>query len=325
MARKNLLAGLIAPQADQSSEAALPPRPVELFGAGAPGGARGAIGAVSRSIEQLKSQTIVELPVDQIDPSFVSDRLDGGAASQSELTALIQEHGQQVPILVRPHPQEEGRYQVVYGHRRLRAAATLGRPVKAVVRRLSDDELVVAQGQENSARADLTYIERALFATALEERGFERSIIMAALSVDKFGLSKLIGSATKIPRDIISAVGPAPGVGRDKWQALAAVLEASGAIEKARALCETLGSSGKPSEERFRHLMQGLEPRPEPRAATEEPTFTAPSGRKVAVLRNASSHSNVRIDKRASPGFGEFLFERLPELYAAYEKAAKGK
>ena len=86
-----------------------------------------------------------------------------------------------------------------------------------------------------------------------------------------------------------------------------------------------MASSGKPSEERFRDLMQELEPRPEPKAAIEEPTFTATSGRKVAVLRDVGSHSNVRIDKRESPGFGEFLFERLPELYAAYEKAAKGK
>ena len=50
------------------------------------------------------------------------------------------------------NPQQEGRYQIAYGHRRLRAAIELGRPVRAIVKPLTDEQLVVAQGQENSAR-----------------------------------------------------------------------------------------------------------------------------------------------------------------------------
>ncbi|MGO4611618.1 ParB/RepB/Spo0J family partition protein, partial [Variovorax sp. 2RAF20] len=83
-------------------------------------------------------------------------RLEIDPVQLNELVEQIREHGQQVPILVRPHPQAKGRYQVAYGHRRLAAAKKLGLSVRAVVRDLTDDQLVVSQGQENSARTNLS-------------------------------------------------------------------------------------------------------------------------------------------------------------------------
>ncbi|WP_164125936.1 ParB/RepB/Spo0J family partition protein, partial [Stenotrophomonas maltophilia] len=62
---------------------------------------------------------------------------------------LIRQHGQNVPILVRPKPGDTEGYEVAFGHRRLRAARELGIKVRAVVRSLTDEQLVIAQGQEN--------------------------------------------------------------------------------------------------------------------------------------------------------------------------------
>ena len=134
-------------------------------------GAR-AIGAVSRSIEQIKSQAVVELDPALIDPSPIADRLPITADALQDLIATIRDNGQQVPILVRPHPEDAARYQIAYGRRRLRACIELGRRVRAMVRPLSDQELVVAQGQENNAREDLAFIERELFAASFEEGGY---------------------------------------------------------------------------------------------------------------------------------------------------------
>lgn len=140
----------------------------------------GAVGAMSRSLGQIATAAeearalvaagdkVVELDSGLIEKSFVADRLRSTSLDNEALVDSIRKHGQQVPILVRPHPTSAGRYQVAYGHRRLRAAEELHRPVRAVVKGLSDEELVVAQGQENSARTDLSYIERALFAAALD-------------------------------------------------------------------------------------------------------------------------------------------------------------
>ena len=237
MARKNLLIGLTGSQlpagnsgAEDASE--IQPQAPYLGVMGT----RGAIGAVTRSIEQLKAHSVVDLSPDLIDASFVSDRLNTSEEHHRELVASIREHGQQVPILVRPHPEKEGRYQIAYGRRRLLAVAELGRAVKAIVKPLTDEQLVVAQGQENSARKDLTFIEKALFAAKLEQGGFSRETIMAALSVDKTGLSRLISAAVKIPHDLIEAIGSAPAVGRDRWIDLSTRLEHPGALAKTRVI-----------------------------------------------------------------------------------------
>ena len=144
-------------------------------------------------------QVIVELDPELIDPSFISDRMPSSAEGLTELTEAIREHGQFNPILVRPHPEEAGRYQVAFGHRRLRAVTSLGRQIKSVVRELSDEQLVIAQGQENHERKDLSFIEKARFAHRLEQR-FGRATIMAALSIYKSDLSNMLSVVSRIPR-----------------------------------------------------------------------------------------------------------------------------
>ena len=99
-----------------------------------------------------------------------------------ELLKAIRERGQDTPILVRPHPSRDGRYMIVFGHRRVRVAKELGREVRAVVKAIDDKTHVVAQGQENSARANLTFIEKAVFAERLEGMGYERDVICSALA-----------------------------------------------------------------------------------------------------------------------------------------------
>ena len=102
---------------------------------------------------------------------------------------------------------------------------SLGIKVRAVVQSLSDRELVIAQGLENSERRDLSYIERSLYAARLEDRGFDRGDICDALATDKGELSKLISVARAIPQDIIDAIGPAPKAGRRRWLALADAIQ----------------------------------------------------------------------------------------------------
>ena len=126
--------------------------------------AAGVIGATQRTLSDIREerdrlQAIVaagggvELDPLKIDPSPFPDRLpDDTGVDFERFKKLFAEEGQKVPIQVRAHPSTQDRFQVVYGHRRWRAARELGRPVKAIVVDLSDSELVVAQGIENAAR-----------------------------------------------------------------------------------------------------------------------------------------------------------------------------
>ena len=220
--------------------------------------ARGAPGSISRSIGEIAAkataakeleakltagQTVVELDTALIDPSFIADRMavsDDGA--YEVLKEAIAGEGQGSPILVRPHPTASGRYQAAFGHRRLRAARDLNRPVRAVIKVLSDQEVVLAQGQENSVRADLSFIERARFAQSLVQLDYSRDVVMSALAVDETTVSRMLSVATRIPSPVIEAIGPSPGIGRDRWVELAGYFEAE--MRRSRELKNSLRAKG---------------------------------------------------------------------------------
>lgn len=165
---------------------------------------------------------LVQLDTALIEPSPFADRLkDDDHDRFATFVKSVAEHGQQVPIRVRPHPEKAGRFQVVYGHRRLAAARQLNIPVKAHIVEVGDRDLAVAQGIENSARQDLSWIERALFARRMDEAHFRPRDIYTALSIDDAELARMRGVCRHVPIDIIEAIGRAPKIGRPRWAALA--------------------------------------------------------------------------------------------------------
>ena len=92
-----------------------------------------------------------------------------------ELAASIRTRGILQPILVRPHPQRDGRFQIIAGERRWRAAQLAGlHDVPVLVRKLEDGDAMAAALVENLQRQDLNPIE--------EAAGLQRLI-------DEFGLS----------------------------------------------------------------------------------------------------------------------------------------
>jgi ParB family transcriptional regulator, chromosome partitioning protein len=302
MGRKNLLEHLISPPDTQ-------PRPPTAVRRPIPRGV-GLVGAMSESVEsmvadlreaQQKIQAgdlIVEIPTDLIDPSFITDRI-GEDDDMDAFVASIRDQGQRTPILLRPHPDDPGRYQIAFGHRRYRALQKLGRPVKAMVKQLTDDELVVAQGQENQSRLDLSYIERALFAARLESRRFQRDVICLALSIDKTEVSRMINVATALPSELIEAIGSAPKTGRRKWMELAkAVEQINWPAEKERLLAACRDGRAAVSDERFDLALQDLSRRQAPSKADTEPR-TAPGfrvDRKPGVIRIRFDETNLPQD-----------------------------
>jgi len=284
---------------------------------------REAVDSVGR-MEELEGrlragQTIVELDPADIDASFIPDRMAYSDEAHKELVAAIRAEGQQVPILVRPHPEQAGRYQVAYGHRRLRAVKELGIQIRAVVRGLSDEQLVVAQGQENNARTNLSFIEKARFAARLEERGFRRDVIMQALCIDKTVLSRMLSVTNAIPQHVIDAIGPAPKIGRRKWEDLAALLKPR-TLDKVRAAIERAERGGRDSDALFEAAYRALIAK-EPAAKPE--TWTAPDGVRLAKISVTEDKFSLVIDRKVSPEFGSFLASRLEQLYGEFQDLSK--
>ena len=274
----------------------------------------------SRAMQEalLSGERVVELDPDLVDVSFIRDRLAGMPADMDdELVRSIAENGQEVPILVRTHPTLKDRYQVAYGHRRLQAAKLLQRKVLAIVRRLDDADVVIAQGVENSARRNLSYIERALFAFNLETGGFERPVIMRALSTDKTELSKLISVAKTVPVDVVNGVGAAPGIGRRKWMALAEAMTGN-AVVRLKSLLSAANFREAESDTRFEMIVAELARKPE-KSASSEYEWAPKSGDRIrGKIKSAGQSFTIALKTADAPAFGDFISRRLDELYEAY-------
>ncbi|OYU37755.1 MAG: plasmid partitioning protein RepB [Pseudorhodobacter sp. PARRP1] len=299
MARKDVLIGLLATPAPS---AAAPPR-----------AQKGAIGAVSRSIADLKARSVIELDPDLIEAGGLQDRLESDAVDDSALARSIGEYGQQVPVLVRPHPDHEGRFQIVYGRRRVLAMRALGQPVKALVRDLDDRALVLAQGQENTARRDLSFIEKANFARQLQEAGYDRKVICDALSVDKTLASRMLSVAGRLSPALIEAIGAAPSVGRDRWLALADLVEAGGDGVAAAV--------GETSDARFQavwdHLSQpkaGATALPRPAPQVPPRVVLAMGGAPLAEATLGTTTMTLKLRLAQTAGFEDWLLDNLPAL-----------
>ncbi|WP_323039533.1 plasmid partitioning protein RepB [Gemmobacter sp.] len=181
----------------------------------------GAMSGVKSTLRDLSSNAVREIDPALIDDGGPKDRLAFSDADVADLAESIRQHGQQVPIMVRPLADQPGRYRIVYGRRRLRALRLIGVAAKALVRTLSDEQAIVAQGQENSQRLDPSFIEKALFAAELGSAGYEPAVILDALAIDKPMLSRMNKVAREIPEAVAQLIGPAHGIGRRRWEDLA--------------------------------------------------------------------------------------------------------
>lgn len=281
---------------------------------------RGLAARADAAADIENGSVVVEIDPGLIDDSFIADRVaDANDPSLATLVDSIRESGQQVPALLRVNPQAPGRYQIAYGRRRTRAAKVLGRPVRAVVRPLTDAELVVAQGKENLERRDLSYIERAFFAYRLEAHGFPRETITAAMGVGKGDLSTLISVARSVPEELVQAIGPAPAAGRPRWMLLVEQLKAASDVEIGKLIGDPAFQT-KPTDERFVAVLEAFAPPAARRPKAE--VWTDPQGRKLARIERAGQRFNLSIDEKVEPAFGDYLVGRLPEILAAF-KAGK--
>lgn len=219
MARKNMFEGISPAQRPEAADISAQPRTTakmpEVFQSGGP------IAAIRNDLRSLSSRSVQEIDPETIEDTGLKDRLGSLDDDVAELRDSIARHGQQVPILLRPHPTLSGRYQVVYGRRRLAAIRALRTPVKALIRTLSDEEAVLAQGQENNLRKDPSFIEKALFAGDLEEAGYDARVVQDALNVNRSHTSHMRKVREAFPREVIERIGAAPSVGWKRWYELA--------------------------------------------------------------------------------------------------------
>ncbi len=108
--------------------------------------------------------------VDALAPGGTNPRRSFDKVALEELTASVREHGVLQPVLVRPWPPgkklpkgiDAAQWEIVAGERRWRAAKAAGlEEIPALVRELTDTEVLEIQVVENLQRTDLHPLEEA--------------------------------------------------------------------------------------------------------------------------------------------------------------------
>jgi ParB family chromosome partitioning protein len=297
-------------------------------------GMTGAAKTVVRSIEDLAEnakrlmdgEAIVEIDPGLLDVSFVSDRLSDDDEEYVELKQAIREQGQMTPVLVRPSSADRQRYMVIFGHRRVKVAQELGLKVKAVVKAVDDVTSVIAQGQENSARSNLSFIERAYFAHNLLDAGMSKDVIRSALGADEALLSKMLSVADVVPPALMRKLGACKKIGRDKWLSLRQLLLNPAYAEVAIAFAGKAEFEALPIDGRFDALHAHLK-RYKVRSTAKTPQNAASSRRWNAKDNGLSLTMNTKARKVAielasaeAKPFAEWLSTCMDRLYDEYRR-----
>ncbi|ANL74330.1 plasmid partitioning protein RepB 1 (plasmid) [Rhizobium phaseoli] len=324
MARRDVFANITTPQGDVQERKAKPTY-------AAKGASRSMISSLNELAEKaaladqtLSGELVVELDTADLDSSFVSDRMSEDDAAYAELVEAIRDRGQDSPILVRPHPSDDGRYQIVFGHRRARAAKDLGRKVRAVVKDISDADHVIAQGQENSARQNLSFIERSMFAQRLLDLGYDKPTIQSALAVDAPMLTRMLSVSGRVPAAVAARIGPAKSIGRDRWIDFAQRIEKPSTAALVNKLLEEDKFATVESDARFEFLVAEMIKADRPWKQPKDTSAWQASDASVrAEFKGSGKSYSIALKSDQAGKFGRFITDNLERLHQEFLSSTK--
>jgi ParB family chromosome partitioning protein len=150
---------------------------------------------------------VAEVPVDRLEPNPHQPRQSFDPATLAELAASLRETGMVQPILVRRI--SGGRYQVIAGERRLRAARQAGlSTVPVTIRDVPDDRLLELALVENIQRAELSALEEAQAYRRLhEELGLTQEDVARRVGKDRSTIANTLRllRLTREARELLAA------------------------------------------------------------------------------------------------------------------------
>jgi len=247
---------------------------------------------------------IRQIPLDLLEAGPFQPRggMDQGALQ--ELAESIRARGILQPLLVRPHPSADGRFQIIAGERRWRAAALAGlHETPALVRVLDDTDAMAAALVENLQRQDLNPIEEAEGYTRLvEEFGLTQEALAQAVGKSRPHITNML-RLLNLPGIVQQAVRAG-----DVTAGHARALLAHPTPEAALGMVLSQGLSVRQTE-----ALASRKPRAEPAIAQKDPNtealereLTAELGLRVEIAGSARG-GTVRIHYRDLDQLDAFL------------------
>ncbi|WP_315925921.1 ParB/RepB/Spo0J family partition protein [Mesorhizobium sp. SP-1A] len=138
------------------------------------------IGEMDRPAPQAEKAHVAadgKVPIEFVSPNPRNPRRHFGDADLTDLAQSIREHGVVQPVVVRPSPAQEGRFEIIAGERRWRAAQRAGLvEIPVIVREVNDRTALELAIIENVQRADLNPVEEAMgYQQLIDEHGYSQA------------------------------------------------------------------------------------------------------------------------------------------------------
>ena len=153
-----------------------------------------------------------DINLNKIIPNEFNPRVTFDEQGMNELINSIKQVGIIEPIIVRSIP--DGKYELVVGERRFRAAKQAGlKDIPAVIRDYADDEVIELNLIENSQRQDLSYVEKGQCAMNLlkmfPDKFPNKDALARTIGVSPTTIQSWIQSAEVVPAAVQQMIAPA--------------------------------------------------------------------------------------------------------------------
>ena len=137
------------------------------------------IGEIDRPVAPEKPGMSADgkVPIEFLTPNPKNPRRHFGDAELTDLAQSIREHGVVQPVVARPSPTQAGRYEIIAGERRWRAAQRAGlSEIPVIIREVNDRTALELAIIENVQRTDLNAVEEALgYQQLIDEHGYTQA------------------------------------------------------------------------------------------------------------------------------------------------------
>ena len=275
---------------------------------------RGLRALIPEPVAPLRREPAQEVDLDLLRPNREQPRGIIEDARLEELAASIRSHGIIQPLVVTR--QEDGKFEIVAGERRWRAAQRAGLlRVPVVERTVANSKRLELALIENIQREDLNAIETAAaYARLADEFGFTQEEIARSVGRDRATVANY-QRLLRLPAEVRAEVASG-ALSMGHARALAGLADEQAQLEIAReVLARDL--SVRETEALVKRRSEPPRPAPEP-PPPDVHTRAAEDRLKVAL------GTRVRIVRRGKRGRIEISFVSEDELQRLYEQLAGG-
>ena len=272
---------------------------------------KGLSALIPDALEPTTTVASTDVAIDLLSANALQPRRDMDETALEDLTRSIRTYGVIQPIVVRPI---DGRYQIIAGERRWRAARRAGlERVPVVVRDVpdGDEQTPLALALiENIQREDLNPIEEAMaYRRLIDQFRLTQEAVADAVGKDRSSVANTL-RLLKLPDDVRHDVA-AGRLSMGHARALLTLTDAA-AIRKLAADAVARGYSVRQVEALVGKLAAASQPRPAPRADVHT--------RAAEEQMRLSLGTLVHITRRGKAGTVRIDFKSEDDLQRIYER-----